>query len=116
MAKRKPQTTQDSAAAAVQAKMEATLHDQLGFEEMERVDVDGEPCLVARLSGRPVLLAYVPPGEEAVPPAVEELAQELGGTIDGGPADYVWATTNGELGQGFMYCWLPDKECQVSRL
>ena len=36
--------------------------------------------------------------------------------VENGPADYVWATTTGQPGQGYIYSWLPDKECQVSHI
>src|SRR5437016_5481410 len=116
MAKRKTQPTQKSAASATLARAEATVREQLGFAEIDRVEVEGEPCSVARVAGRPVLLIYVPQEGNVITPAIEEMAEQLGATVPGGPADYVWATTSGEVGQGFHYCWLPDKECQVSRL
>jgi hypothetical protein len=61
-------------------------------------------------------LVYVPENRGAISPSAEELAIQLGAVVDGGPADYVWATASGQLGDGFIYSWLPDKECQVSRL
>ena len=116
MAKRKITSVEESPAVAALNRAETVVRKQLGFDEIDRVEVEGEPCSVARLAGRPVLLVYVPSEGDVVTPAVEELAEQLGATVPGGPADYVWATTSGELGQGFQYCWLPDKECQVSRL
>jgi type I restriction enzyme M protein len=116
MAKRKTIASQESPAVAALLRAETVVREQLGFDEIERVDVEGEPCSVVRLAGRPVLLVYVPAEGDVITPTVQELAEQLGATVSGGPADYVWATTTGELGQGFHYCWLPDQECQVSRL
>src|SRR4051794_5092843 len=116
MAKRKTIASQESPAVAALLRAETVVREQLGFDEIERVEVEGEPCSVVRLAGRPVLLVYVPAEGDVITPTVQELAEQLGATVSGGPADYVWATTTGELGQGFHYCWLPDQECQVSRL
>src|SRR5207249_6771102 len=48
--------------------------------------------------------------------AAQELAIELGAAIQPGPASFVWATSTGESDDGFKYCWLPDKECEVSAI
>jgi type I restriction enzyme M protein len=93
-----------------------TLNKELGYDEVEDSLVEGEICAVARRSGRPVVLVYVSEDRGAISPSAEELAIQLGAVVDGGPADYVWATASGQLGEGFIYSWLPDKECQVSRL
>jgi hypothetical protein len=114
MAKKKAAAAQEDNRTAVLTRAEAAVRD-LGFENGEHIEVDGEPCSVFRERGRPAVLVYAP-GADAVTPAHEELAVQLGGTVPGGPADYVWATANGEPGQGFIYCWLPDQECAVSHL
>jgi type I restriction enzyme M protein len=116
MTRSKNTTAQVGSSAAVLKRAKKSLRKQLGFDQVEFVEVASEPCCVVRLNGRPVLLVYAPSDGSVVTPAAEEIAVQLGGIVAGGPADYVWATTSGELGQGFMYCWLRDKECQVSRL
>src|SRR5262249_48980610 len=93
-----------------------TLNKELGYDEVEDSLVEGETCAVARRSGRPVVLVYVPEDRGAISPSAEELAIQLGAVVVGGPAASLWATASGQLGDGFVYSWLPDKECQVSRL
>jgi hypothetical protein len=34
--------------------------------------------------------------------------------VENGPAAYVWTTSTGIRDHGYIYCWLPDKECRVS--
>ena len=63
-----------------------------------------------------MVLVYVPENMEPISAAEEELATELGAVVEKGPADYVWATTKGIIGEGYMYSWLPNKDCQVSSI
>lgn len=93
-----------------------TLTHALGYSDVRPYTVEGEPCMVAFAGDRPAILVFVPEKIGPVSPAVEELATQLGAVVQNGPADYVWATSTGEVGDGFMYSWLPDKECQVSSI
>lgn len=93
-----------------------TLGNGLGYEDVERLEIEGEPCAIATNNGRPVVLLFVPEHSGALSPADEEIAVQLGAVVDNGPVDYVWATTTGNLNEGFMYSWLPDKECQISEI
>jgi type I restriction enzyme M protein len=102
--------------AEVLNKTEKVIKEDLGFETVNRVEAGGEICIVAVSDGRPAVLAYAPQSGGPITPTIEEIAIQLGATIEGGPADYVWATSSGELGDGFIFSWLPGKECQVSHL
>ena len=102
--------------AEVLNKIDKVIKEDLGFEKVNRVEVGGEICIVAVSDGRPAVLAYAPQSGGPITPTIEEIAIQLGATIAGGPADYVWASATGELGDGFIFSWLPDKECQVSHL
>lgn len=92
------------------------LNKELGYGEVEDSLVEGETCAIARRYGRPIVLVYVPEDLGPISPSAEEFVIQLGAVVDDGPADYVWATASGQLGDGFIYSWLPDKECQVSRI
>lgn len=94
----------------------STLKKELGYEDVRETEVEGETCLVAFVEGHPAMVVYVPADLQPISAAEEEMATELGGVIEGGPADYVWATITGNLGDGYMYSWLPDLDCQVSSL
>ena len=98
------------------AAAKTTLEKDLKYEVVDEVVVEGETCAVARRRGRPAVLVYVPDEQGPIAPATQELAIQLGAIVKGGPADYVWATATGKLGDGFVYSWLPDKECQVSSI
>jgi hypothetical protein len=92
------------------------LRTQLGYEEVERVEVESEPCAVAHVKKRPTVLVYVPDHDGPVTPTDEEMAVQLAAVVAEGPADYVWSTTSGKLAEGYIYSWLPEKECQVSEI
>jgi type I restriction enzyme M protein len=92
------------------------LRADLGYEEIAEQDVQEEACAVALSEGHPVVLIYVPEHLGPVSDTDEEMAVQLGAVIEDGPADYVWATTSGKTGEGFLYCWLPNRECQVSEI
>jgi len=94
----------------------SSLKDQLGYTNVQKTIVEGEPCMVAFDNEHPVILVYVPENMEPISAAEEELATELGAVLEQGPADYVWATTKGTIGEGYMYSWLPNKDCQVSSI
>ncbi|MCB1064812.1 MAG: N-6 DNA methylase [Verrucomicrobiae bacterium] len=95
---------------------EKSLREQLGYEDVQKIEVLGELCLIASLDGRPVVLVHSPGSDGAVSAKDEEYVQELGAVIDDGPADYVWATTTGEVGSGYIYSWRPELDCQVSAI
>lgn len=95
-------------------KAEQEIKEKLGYGNLRRVEISGETCAVAHVAGKPVVLIYVPQPAGPITQAVSDLAIELGASVEAGPADYVWATTTGELGEGFMYSWSPGKESQVS--
>ena len=101
---------------AVLTKAKATLQNSLGFESAETKEAGGEECILATINGAPAVLVFVPQHIGAITAADQELAQELAAVIENGPADYVWATTTGEVGDGYIYSWIPGKECQVSSL
>ena len=110
-----PKTNPDSF-AAVLANAKATLREGLGFESIGDTEVGGEECILATVDGSPAVLVFVPKHLGTITPADQELAQELGAVIKDGPADYVWATTSGGIGDGYIYSWIAGKECQVSSL
>jgi type I restriction enzyme M protein len=93
-----------------------TLGNALGYEDVVRLEVEGEPCAIARDNGRPIVLLFVPEHSGALSASDEEIAVQLGAVVDSGPVDYVWATTTGNRDEGFMYSWLPDQECQISEI
>src|SRR5262249_34161549 len=93
-----------------------TLNKELGYEKVEDSLVEGETCAVARRSGRPMVLVYIPEAPGPISPSTQELAIQLRATIHGGPAGYMCATATDQLGDGRMYSWLPGKGCQVSRI
>jgi type I restriction enzyme M protein len=93
-----------------------TLRDAMGYGDVQQEDIGDEACVVARSGKRPVVVVYVPESLEAVTPADEEMAVQLGAVIKNGPSDFVWATTTGKRGEGYMYSWLPEQECQVSEI
>jgi type I restriction enzyme M protein len=101
---------------AVLSKARTTLKDAFGFELIEDTQAGGEDCILATANGTPAVLVFVPKHLSTITPADQELAQELGAVIKNGPADYVWATTTGAAGDGYIYSWIPGKECQVSSL
>lgn len=100
----------------VLAAAQRSIQDKLGFDSFERTAIQGDDCLIARLGAHPVILVFSPPPEEGLSAATQELAIQLGAVVENGPADYVWLTQSGEVGDGFIYAWLPGKECQVSSL
>lgn len=114
MAKSKTNGAYDQEAVLTRAV--ATLTKDLGYDNVERTDIAGEVCAVARIDARPLVVVFVPKQEGPIRPADEELAQELAACIDGGPADYVWATSTGQRDDGYIYSWLPGKECRVSTI
>ena len=95
---------------------EDSVRQELGFEDLQRLEIDGEECTLVRVAGRPAILIYAPKSNEGITARIEELAIQMAATVADGPADYVWATLTGKLGEGFMYCWLPGQECPVSVL
>lgn len=102
--------------ATVMSMAKTTLQDELGFDEIEEIEVAGEGCLLAVVNGAPAVLVFIPQHLSMITPADQELAQELAAVIDRGPADYVWATATGKLGDGYIYSWIPGKECQVTSI
>jgi type I restriction enzyme M protein len=92
------------------------LQQSLGFEEVEEIDVGGEECLLASVQGRAAVLVFIPQHLETITAADQEMAQELSAVVNNGPAYYVWATTVADLSAGYVYSWIPGKECQVSSL
>jgi type I restriction enzyme M protein len=95
---------------------EDALRREFGFDEFNRATIEGEDCLVAVIQDRPVILVHSPGSAGGINAAEQELATELGAVIENGPADYVWATDSGKIGEGYIYCWLQGKDCQVSSL
>src|SRR5690242_12745130 len=89
----------------VLAAAKTTLEEDLKYEAVDEVVVEGETCAVARKRGRLAVLIYVPEEVGPIAPATQELAIQLGAIVEGGPADYVWATATGKLGDGFVYSW-----------
>lgn len=94
----------------------AVVRDQLGFKDIDTCNVAGERCAIARAYGKPLVLIFVPEEEGPIRPETREFAEELGASVEDGPVAYVWATSTGERDQGYIYSWLPDKECEVSSL
>lgn len=88
----------------------------LGYTSVQPTVLGGEPGAVATIDGKPVVLVWVPEVPGPIRPEDEELAQELGASVEGGPADYVWATSSGKANEGYFYSWRPEDECAVSAL
>ena len=88
----------------------------MGFEEIDRIEIDGDECLLVKSGDRPTILIYSPASNDGITAAIEELAIQMAATVPNGPSDYVWVTLTGKLGEGFVYSWLPGKECPVSAL
>jgi len=93
-----------------------TLADDLGYTDIGPVKVAVQDCMVAMADERPVVLVWAPEQEGPIGPADQDYAQELGASVENGPADFVWATSTGKPGDGYIYSWLPDKDCQVSEI
>ncbi|MCL5669871.1 MAG: hypothetical protein M1423_01005, partial [Acidobacteria bacterium] len=92
------------------------LTKALGYADVGPIRLAGQDCIVAMVDERPVILVWAPEEEGPIGPADQEYAQELAASIDNGPADYIWATSTGTAGDGYIYSWLPGQECQVSEL
>lgn len=88
----------------------------LEYTDVGPVRVANEDCIVAMINDRPVVLVWTPEHEGPVNPADQEFAQELAASINNGPADFIWVTSTGVVGEGYIFSWLPEKECQVSEL
>ena len=93
-----------------------TLQEQLGYTDVGPIRVEGQDALLAMVEGRPVVLVWAPEHEGAIEPGEEAFVQELAASVPNGPADYVWATSSGRAHEGYIYSWLPSKECQVSEV
>jgi type I restriction enzyme M protein len=114
MAKKKKNNGYDRAAVLNAAR--DSLADELGYPDVGPAKVTDQDCIVAMVSERPVVLAWAPEQAGPISPVDQEYAQELAASIPNGPADYVWATSTGQPGDGYIFSWLPEKECQVSEL
>ena len=116
MAKRKAKKTAvDSRASVLQTALK-TLRQEYGYSTTAECKIGGESCGLSSLDSRPVVVVFVPEQLDAVRPADEELATQLGAVVDDGPADYAWATVTGKKDDGFIYCWRPEQECPVSAI
>ncbi len=102
--------------AAVLEAVRGVLETNLGYSDVGPIRVVDQDCMVAMVDERPVVLIWAPEKEGPIGPAEQEYAQELAASIDEGPADYIWVTSTGRPGDGYIFSWLPDKECQVSEL
>ena len=101
---------------AVLEAAKQVLGRELGYADVGPVNVADQECAVALVNGRPVVLVWAPEQPGPICPADQEYAQELAASVTDGPADFIWATSTGQSGDGYIYSWLPDKECQVSEL
>ena len=115
MAKKNTAVTGD-ARDSILEKAVANLKATLGYDSIVLLDVAGESCALADLDGVPQVLVFVPEDTNTITPADEELSIELAASVENGPANYVWTTTTGELGAGYVYSWLPEHERQVSEI
>lgn len=102
--------------SAVLAKARDVLTQQLGYSDVGPIRIGDEDCLLAMVAGKPTVLAWVPDEDGPISPANQEYVQELSTATEGGLPAYVWATSTGELNDGFIYSWLPGKDCEVSEL
>ena len=102
--------------AAVLEAARGILEQDLGYSDVGTTRVVDQDCIVAMVNERPVVLVWAPEQDGPIRPADQEYAKELAASIDPGPADYIWATSTGQPGDGYIFSWLPDKECQVSEL
>ncbi|QDU37645.1 putative type I restriction enzymeP M protein [Maioricimonas rarisocia] len=102
--------------AEVLGQAVALLRSDYGYDDLQIREVEGEQCAVATRDAHPILLVHVPEHLGPITPADEEFVTQLGAVVENGPADYVWSTSTGTSGEGFIYCWLPEQECQVSEL
>ncbi|MEW8552654.1 MAG: N-6 DNA methylase [Candidatus Thiodiazotropha sp.] len=91
----------------------SVLQNELGYKSVEEERIGDEVCAVARKEGHPAVIVFVPDVDGPIRPEDQELAQELGASIEG-VANYVWATSSGKRDDGYIFSWLPDQECQVS--
>ena len=93
----------------------SALQEKLGYDDIKTQLVGGEPCALAVHGEHVVVLVFVPESSGPIRAQDQELAIELGATIEG-VAEYVWATSTGEINEGFIYSWLPEMECQISTI
>jgi type I restriction enzyme M protein len=112
MAKKKNEYDRNAALGAAREH----LTTELGYTDIGPAIIADQECIVAMVDERPVIIAWSPEADGPITPADQEFAQELAASIDNGPADYIWATSTGAEGDGYIFSWLPDKECQVSEL
>lgn len=99
---------------AVRSSARKTLMDQLGYTDVGPARLGEDDCILAMVDGKPTVLVWVPEQPGPISPADQAYAQELSAETEGGLPAYVWATSTGDLNEGFIYCWLPDKDCEVS--
>lgn len=101
---------------AVLTAARQTLVTTLGYTDVGPLRLQDEDCALAMVAGKPTVLVWVPEEPGPITPADQAYAQELSTGTEGGLPAYVWATSTGALNEGFIYCWLTEKDCEVSEL
>jgi len=79
------------------------LSTALGYADVGPVRVADQDCIVGMVDERPVVLVWAPEAEGPISPADQEYAQELAASVENGPADYIWATSTGSAGDGYIF-------------
>jgi type I restriction enzyme M protein len=83
---------------------------KLGFPDPILLETAGGKALLVVDEGRPALFVHLVPPGEPINARQQDLAQMCAAEVDGGPADYVWATNNPDVASGYFFSWLEDRE------
>jgi type I restriction enzyme M protein len=86
------------------------LIERLGYSEPTPIDTAGGNALLCVEQGRPALIVHLVVPGEPIDARQQDLAQMCAAEVDGGPADYVWATNNPDPASGYFFSWLEDRE------
>lgn len=86
------------------------LKERLNFSEPVSLNTAGRRALLCAEQGRPALFVHLVAPGEPIDARQQDLAQMCAADVDGGPADYVWATNNPDITSGYFFSWLEDRE------
>jgi len=78
---------------------------ELGYIRPSEMETEGGRGMVVMEEDHPAVFIHLLGAGQPIDAIQETLAQECGAAVDGGPADYVWAT-NGEA--DYFFSWLAE--------
>jgi len=85
------------------------VEDQLGFNEVGRIETEAGVGLVAIEDDRPALFVHLVRPGEAIDAEQRNLAELCGSQLDQGTADFVWATNVADVSSGHFFSWLEER-------